>query len=71
MAPDLIERAVYKGGDEERVDLGGGVSEVGGQEWHASEHAGPAGQVPRERPPVTYSEWAEWLIGGRAARSVA
>ena len=68
MAPDLIESTAY-GGSERRsgIDPGGGVSEVGGRRWRASEHAGSAGRNPE----VTYSECAEWLVGGRAARSAA
>ncbi len=56
MASDLIERTVHEGGEtRSRIDPGGGVSEVGGQEWDASEHAGPAGQESREGPPIIYS----------------
>lgn len=51
VASDMIERAA-RGGSETRsgIDPGGGVAEAGSQEWHASEHAGPAGQESREGP---------------------
>jgi hypothetical protein len=46
-----MERAVHDAGEmRSRIDPGGGVSEVGAQEWHASAHAGPERRNP-EKPP--------------------
>ena len=69
VAPDLIERTRH-GGSETRSGIGpgGGVAEAGGQEWHASEHAGPAGQESREGPPAIYSAPAERQVGECATR---
>jgi hypothetical protein len=69
VAPDVIERTSHGGsGTRSGIDPGGGVAEAGGQEWHASEHAGPAGQESREGPPVIYSARAERQVGERATR---
>jgi hypothetical protein len=49
VASDLIERTAHGGSEtRSRIDPSGGVSEVGAQEWHASEHAGPEGRNPKK-----------------------
>ena len=69
VAPDVIERTAHGGSEKRsRIGPGGGVAEAGGQEWHASEQAGPAGQESREGSPVIYSAPAERQVGERATR---
>lgn len=50
------------------IDPGGDVSEVGGRGWQASEHAGSAGQAPREGSP--YPSRVPGTAGWRACGSL-